>query len=154
MYYLNLNRFVGIKNMTKTFSASLVDVYVGLRIKMIRKDRGITLEQMAEALDVTFQQVQKYEKGENRLSCGKLYEISLFFSVDQNFFFQGYAGGKTDNDNQSIMYLTDNSKDNTPPKKTKEEEKIAKAAVERLLNIKDKRIRDNIISLIELLNKK
>ena len=53
-----------------------VDRHVGLRIRMRRKEMGISQERLAEALGITFQQVQKYERGANRVSASKLYEIA------------------------------------------------------------------------------
>ena len=52
------------------------DVEVGARVRRARKARNISQQALAEALGLTFQQVQKYEKGVNRISCSKLKEIS------------------------------------------------------------------------------
>jgi transcriptional regulator with XRE-family HTH domain len=53
-----------------------VDVAVGINVRRRRKELGMSQETLAEAIDLTFQQVQKYEKGSNRISCSKLVEIS------------------------------------------------------------------------------
>src|SRR5687768_17538019 len=53
-----------------------VDRHVGLRIRMRRKELGISQEKLADALGLTFQQVQKYERAANRVSASKLFEIA------------------------------------------------------------------------------
>lgn len=64
-----------------------VDVTVGQRIRLRRNLLGVSQEKLAEALGVTFHQIQKYEKGANRVSAGKLYDIALALQVPISFFF-------------------------------------------------------------------
>lgn len=66
-----------------------VDLHVGGRVRMRRKLLGISQEQLADALGLTFQQVQKYERGANRVSASKLYEIAKTLQVPVAFFFDG-----------------------------------------------------------------
>ncbi len=54
---------------------------------------GMSQEKLGERLDVTFQQVQKYEKGSNRISASRLFEISLILDVPVQFFFDGIRHG-------------------------------------------------------------
>jgi transcriptional regulator with XRE-family HTH domain len=58
---------------------------------MRRKMMGLSQERLAEALGLTFQQVQKYERGSNRISASKLYEIAKFLSVPVSYFFEGLS---------------------------------------------------------------
>ena len=53
-----------------------VDCHVGLRIRMRRKEMGVSQERLADALGITIQQVQKNERGANRVSASKLWEIA------------------------------------------------------------------------------
>lgn len=53
-------------------------------------------ERLADALGLTFQQVQKYERGANRVSASKLYEIARFLKVPVGYFFQGLSGASVD----------------------------------------------------------
>ena len=69
-----------------------LDLNVGARIRLRRKALGITQSQLAEALGLTFQQVQKYERGVNRVSASKLFEAASFMGVDVGYFFEGLAG--------------------------------------------------------------
>lgn len=53
-----------------------VDQHVGAKIKELRVQRGITQDALASVLGISFQQIQKYEKGSNRVSAGRLYQIA------------------------------------------------------------------------------
>jgi len=59
-----------------------IDVAVGQRIRELRKERRITQTELAKAIGLTFQQVQKYEKARNRISASKLMQIANIFDVD------------------------------------------------------------------------
>lgn len=75
-----------------------IDVAVGARVRMIRKARGVAQNTLAEAVGITFQQIQKYEKGANRVSASKLAEIAAFLevSVAELFGADGPGSGLTD----------------------------------------------------------
>ena len=68
-----------------------VDLHVGGRVRMRRKLLGVSQEHLADSLGLTFQQVQKYERGANRVSASKLYEIARTLQVPVSFFFDGLA---------------------------------------------------------------
>lgn len=65
-----------------------VDVHVGNRIRLRRTILHITQQQMAEMLGLTFQQIQKYEKGMNRVGASRLWDISRVLEVPMGFFFE------------------------------------------------------------------
>ena len=66
-----------------------VDIHVGTRVRLRRKQLGVSQEKLAEALGLTFQQVQKYERGANRISASKLWDTAGFLAVPISFFFEG-----------------------------------------------------------------
>jgi transcriptional regulator with XRE-family HTH domain len=66
-----------------------VDRHVGLRIRMRRKELGISQERLAESIGLTFQQVQKYERAANRVSASKLWEMSRALSTNISYFYEG-----------------------------------------------------------------
>jgi transcriptional regulator with XRE-family HTH domain len=68
-----------------------VDLHVGGRVRMRRKLLGMSQEHLADALGLTFQQVQKYERGANRVSASKLYDMAKTLQVPVAFFFDGLA---------------------------------------------------------------
>jgi transcriptional regulator with XRE-family HTH domain len=66
-----------------------IDRHVGGRVRMRRVMRGMSQEKLGEALGLTFQQVQKYEKGTNRIGASRLQQISRTLDVPPAFFFEG-----------------------------------------------------------------
>ncbi|ANK80055.1 MAG: XRE family transcriptional regulator [Rhizobiales bacterium NRL2] len=66
-----------------------VDIYVGSRIRLCRTLKGMSQQKLAEALKLTFQQIQKYEKGTNRVGASRLFEMSHILDVPVSFFFDG-----------------------------------------------------------------
>ena len=70
-------------------SADEVDAHVGRRLRQRRTALGISQEQLGTQLSLTFQQIQKYEKGQNRISAGRLYKIAQILSVPVEHFFEG-----------------------------------------------------------------
>mgnify|MGYP000098867945 CR=1 FL=1 len=97
-----------------------VDVYVGAKLKARRNLIGITQENLAEASGITFQQVQKYEKGRNRLSASRLFQFARVLDVPVSYFFEGFAapdsqiglqGGFADNDQEAFLGEADENDD-------------------------------------------
>ena len=76
-------------------SPNPIDVHVGRRVRQRRKTLGVTQERLAEDLGLTFQQVQKYERGANRVSASKLYEIARSLRTGIGYFFEGLADPAT-----------------------------------------------------------
>src|ERR1700761_8172047 len=64
--------------------------HVGERIRIRRTEMGLTQEELARQLSISYQQVQKYETGANRISAGRLYEIALKLTADVSYFFEGF----------------------------------------------------------------
>ena len=64
-----------------------IDRHVGLRIRLRRKEMGVSQERLAEALGLTFQQVQKYERGVNRIGASRLFDLARVLDVPIGFFF-------------------------------------------------------------------
>lgn len=73
-----------------------IDVHVGSRVQVHRKMLGISQEKLGHGLGVTFQQVQKYEKGTNRISASRLQHIAAILSVPVSSFFEGAPGASSD----------------------------------------------------------
>ena len=69
-----------------------VDKYVGSRVRMRRIMLGMSQEKLGEALGLTFQQVQKYEKGTNRISASRMQHIAQILKVPVSFLFDGQSG--------------------------------------------------------------
>jgi transcriptional regulator with XRE-family HTH domain len=87
-----------MRETTDAHAPNPVDLHVGARIRMRRRMQAVSQEKLAEALGLTFQQVQKYERGANRVSASKLYEIAAALKTPIAYFFEGLADPSADND--------------------------------------------------------
>ncbi|ACP23851.1 putative transcriptional regulator [Sinorhizobium fredii NGR234] len=69
-----------------------IDIHVGSRIRLRRTMLGMSQEKLGESLGITFQQIQKYEKGTNRVGASRLQNISSILNVPVSFFFEDAPG--------------------------------------------------------------
>ncbi len=69
-----------------------IDIHVGSRVRLRRMMLGMSQEKLGEQLGITFQQIQKYEKGANRIGASRLQNISGVLNVPVSFFFDGAPG--------------------------------------------------------------
>jgi len=79
---------------TENGGGGRVDHHVGERIRLRRTELGLTQEDLARQLGISYQQVQKYETGANRISAGRLYEIAGQLGIGVAYFFDGFEAGK------------------------------------------------------------
>jgi transcriptional regulator with XRE-family HTH domain len=89
-----------------------IDKHVGSRVRMRRMMLAMSQEKLGDALGLTFQQVQKYEKGTNRIGASRLQQISSILQVPVSFFFEGASqlegsGQSEANDAPSPAYVSD-----------------------------------------------
>jgi transcriptional regulator with XRE-family HTH domain len=105
--------------MTKTRSPKDADVYAGEMLRYRRQELGLTQKQLAEYTGVTFQQIQKYEKGRNRIGVSRLsdfasfLEVSVSYFYEEEYFFNGkdqslYNLGDSSDNSELIMQLVQN----------------------------------------------
>src|SRR5687768_13960285 len=80
-----------------------VDIHVGKQLRQRRTMLGLSQEALAKAVGITFQQVQKYEKGANAMSASRLYEFACFMRVPVAYFFDGLEH-KTESDKASTGF--------------------------------------------------
>ena len=81
----------------------LIDIHVGNRVRIRRVMLKISQGELAETLGMTYQQVQKYEKGTNRISASVLYAISGAFKIQPAFFFEGLPSPTSANIKKDIL---------------------------------------------------
>lgn len=79
-----------------------IDKHVGSRVRMRRMMVGMSQEKLGEHLGITFQQIQKYEKGTNRIGASRLQQISVVLSVPVAFFFEGAPSMNPDGDGEGF----------------------------------------------------
>lgn len=89
-----------------------IDIHVGSRVRLRRNMLGMSQEKLGESLGITFQQIQKYEKGTNRVGASRLQAISTILSVPVSFFFEDapgheIAGNKGLAEDSSTTYVVD-----------------------------------------------
>ena len=99
--------------------ANPIDAQVGNRVRLRRMLIGMSQERLGELLGLTFQQVQKYEKGVNRIGAGRLFEVSRILGVGIDYFYEGVnsqlAGGFADNPSSPPVMMSGISSRKRPP---------------------------------------
>jgi transcriptional regulator with XRE-family HTH domain len=86
-------------------SAHPVDRHVGLRLRMRRRSLGWSQDKLADALSITFQQIQKYERGSNRVSASKLWEAAQALRTPVAWFYEGLAETGADSESTAAGFL-------------------------------------------------
>ena len=124
-----------------------VDIHVGGRLRMRRMLVGMSQEKLGESLGLTFQQVQKYEKGTNRIGASRLYKISQILTVPVNFFFENMP--KTE-ENDEKHGFAENSSDSFAYDFMNSAEGFQQGQAFSM--VKDVRIRRRIIELVRSLS--
>lgn len=81
--------------MAAKYDPDPIDIHVGAKIRVRRKQLGISQSALAETLGLTFQQVQKYERGSNRVSASMLFKTSQKLESPVSYFFEGLDGQST-----------------------------------------------------------
>jgi transcriptional regulator with XRE-family HTH domain len=121
-----------------------IDTYVGSRVRMRRLLLGMSQEKLADALGLTFQQVQKYEKGTNRIGASRLQTLAGILGVPISFFFEGGPGSNRAASQKTALSDMDFI---TEVLKTTE----GQALVRAFSQIKDVRLKRRLVDLVELL---
>ena len=92
-------------------SPNPIDIHVGSRVRLRRMMLGMSQEKLGEQLGITFQQIQKYEKGTNRIGASRLQHIAAVLNVPVSFFFEDAPGPKPGSDgfeeSSSSSYVVD-----------------------------------------------
>ena len=122
-------------------SPNPTDKYVGSRVRMRRLMLEMSQEKLGEKLGLTFQQVQKYEKGTNRIGASRLQHISQILKVPVSFFFDG-ALGKQAEDGSSKAPVADYVSDFLSSSD-------GLALTKAFTNIKDSKLRRRVVDLVE-----
>ena len=125
--------------------ATIIDAHVGQKIRTRRNLLGMSQTELANAADITFQQVQKYEKGANRVGAGRLQQFSEALGVPPSYFFEGAP--------------TIGKKQPAPHEGALSESAIVSflgtregaALVRAFMAVKQKPVRQNVIAFIETL---
>ena len=126
-------------------SPNPIDIHVGSRVRLRRTMLGMSQEKLGDSLGITFQQIQKYEKGANRIGASRLQQISAVLKTPISFFFEdapgspdGTASGfaESDSSNYVVNFLS-----------SSEGLQLNKA----FIRIKDPKVRKKIVDLVRSL---
>jgi len=118
-----------------------IDKHVGSRVRMRRMMVGMSQEKLGDSIGLTFQQVQKYEKGTNRIGASRLQQISIVLQVPVSFFFEGAPstdkhGGFAEGGSPEYVQATLSTSDGL-------------ALVKAFSQVKNPKLRRRIVDLIE-----
>jgi len=126
----------------KKKQANPIDIHVGSRIRMQRNFVGLSQEKLGERLGITFQQIQKYEKGANRVGASRLQALADILGVQVNFFFEG------------LRHETEQSGFAEAPRVEYCSSHEANQLIRAFARIKDSKIRRQILDLAKALSEK
>lgn len=124
-----------------------VDIHVGERLRSRRALLGLTQEKLAESVNLTFQQIQKYERGTNRVSASRLWQFSKVLRVPISFFFENYT------DRQPVPEsgygLADNDQESFSGEADLMDKKETLALVREYYSIPDPKLRRDVFKMIK-----
>lgn len=138
--------------------ADLIDKHVGKQLRSRRILIGLSQEKLAEEIGVTFQQVQKYERGTNRISASRLYTFSKLLDVSIDYFYSGLEGvkktktasGMSDNEQESF---TGNTQDNKHLDENIMTKKETIELIRAYYSVKDEKKRKDILKMVKTMTK-
>ncbi len=128
--------------MTKILTQNEIDNHIGQRLKFRRLLMGKTLDDVGKIVGVSFQQIQKYERGQNSVSCSKLFYLSQALKVEPSYFFEQLNNASTS--------LSDNSANFEHNISGNDKELIS--MIKSYTSIKDATIRKKIVDLVKSLS--
>jgi transcriptional regulator with XRE-family HTH domain len=114
--------------------STVIDEIVGRNIRIYRLNRGLSQTELGNKLGITFQQIQKYEKGTNRVGSGRLYQIGLILEMSVMAFFDGVEGAAPKKDTSPFKLLAD---------------PLSLRLVQSFAEISSRRTRSAVVALVE-----
>lgn len=130
---------------TKKRSPNPVDVHVGERLRSRRVLLGISQEKLADAVGITFQQVQKYERGANRVSASRLWQFSKILDAPISYFFDSFSEPK----NPVTVGLSDNLQEGFAHDANVMEQKETIDLIREYYSIPDPKLRRDLFKMIK-----
>lgn len=119
-----------------------VDIHVGRKLRSRRTILGMSQEEIGEAVGITFQQVQKYERGLNRIVSSRLYEFAKLLDVSVSYFFEDFSG----NDSGAVSGMAEQSASFEYESLNNKE---VLTLVRSYYGIKDPQVRKKVLALIK-----
>jgi len=113
-----------------------LDSFIGKKVKKRRSELGISQGKLGERLGVSFQQIQKYENGKNRISASTLVQISRILGVDFSYFVNGYEKAEMLHDGSAVTYQLRNDRESN-------------SLITYFLKIKDLALRKQVLDIVK-----
>ena len=132
-----------------------IDLHVGKRMHLRRTMMGMSQERLASELGITFQQVQKYEKGLNRIGASRLWDVAQVLGVDVGFFYEDLDENSRDKSPRKIsshIQLSDGSEEIFDMDAWLRKDVIA--LIKAYTKIKDPNVAKNVLNLVESMAEK
>ena len=126
-----------------------IDVHVGSRVRLRRTLLGLSQEKLGEALGLTFQQVQKYERGANRIGASRLFDLSRVLDVPISFFYDDMSSNTSAKSPRNIVSLADQAVEPFEPDPLAKRETLE--LVRAYYRIKEPAVRKRILGLTKAL---
>ncbi len=125
-----------------------VDRHVGQRLRVRRSLLGMSQEKLAESIGLTFQQIQKYERGLNRVSAGRLYQFSRILDVPIAYFYDQYS----ENSSSALQGMSDNKQSTFLPNDTLQDKETIEL-LRTYYSIEDPDMRKDILKFVKSMSK-
>lgn len=137
---------------------SLIDTYIGTRIRIRRNLLGLSQEDLAKSMGLSFQQIQKYERGANRISGSRMWQLARLLNVPVSYF---YGGVEQSLSAQGVDIAPPEGGSFADPfdefgllKQPYERQQEAKDLINAYLNLSDEQLMTNFLSLIKIVSEK
>ncbi len=122
-----------------------VDIFAGAKLRTRRVMLGMSQDTIGKAVGVTFQQIQKYERGVNRMGSSRLYDFAKILNVPISYFFEGYEQSEDTSSNYHVQGMAD---EETPFEHDVMSSKETLDLVRSYYSIKDEKVRRKFYDLL------
>ena len=128
-----------------------IDIHVGARVRLRRNLLGITLQTLAKAVGVTYQQLQKYERGVNRIGASRLFNLSRVLDVPISFFFEDLSPAAAGGGKRRTRGLSEAPAAVLTPDSLSKPETVE--LIRAYYRVKDPQLRKRVLDLLKALGK-
>lgn len=129
-----------------------IDVQIGRKLRSLRNMRGVSQGALAKQSGITFQQIQKYEKGINRISAARLFDFSQILGTDVAYFFKDLVSGTSAKVSKKFSFAED--EDSAFVKQSLFESRETSTLVREYYKIKDAAKRKHVLEIIKAMSGK
>jgi transcriptional regulator with XRE-family HTH domain len=144
--------YYGTRNREKEMTGSSVDIEIGKKLRQLRNIKGLSQDALAKESGITFQQVQKYEKGVNRISAARLYDFAKTLGTDVVFFFRDLDNAPRKTGEKKYTFAENDAEAFLRPDIFESKETVI--LIREYYKIKDQSKRKHILEIIKAMSEK